>query len=369
MEERIFTEADLEQLKEDLSRIAAQQGDENLSVNWTQLQAKALSFINNYEALLHFYNLKRVQEVKTLISNPLTASKKMDDMHKDNTIFHQSSYLLAFDFDNSLTSYLGEVPKKALFVYQGGGKKTSQTVKTYEMSLIDLVQFINSEGRFSQNSKQLNAEANKDNFKIVDAEKTFHVLHSQAAYLGVYNRLERFYEIRNKSGTTKMPQKQSGMLMWKIHGEWKLGYVLNYGDAKEAYAASLMIKHQSNLDKLCNYGLGKSPYYDHELIGEFFNTYIYAVTNRPAIVEEDIIGEESQWAVKSLKAATPSLDQYLTTAREIISRNNPIDAKKLKQWIYENFDKNVHRNHLMDINDKYVNEIYSEMIKDIQKKS
>ena len=59
-----------------------------------------------------------------------------------------------------------------------------------------------------------------------------------AAYRGVEARLDRFYE---KYGTG---QRQGGLLMWKLNGEWILARITNLGDVKEAYQRALMLRER-----------------------------------------------------------------------------------------------------------------------------
>ena len=90
-----------------------------------------------------------------------------------------------------------------------------------------------------------------------------------------------------------------------------------------------MAKHENDLVTSVT---GKSPFYNHELVGQFFQNYIWNVTNKPAILEEDVVGENSQWAVKSYNASMPSLKQYITAAKAIIKADpkDVYDAETLK---------------------------------------
>ena len=102
--------------------------------------------------------------------------------------------------------------------------------------------------------------------------------------------------------------------MWKEQREWIVARVLNKGDLREAYAAALLLKHQSNLDKLCGINRGVPDFYSHELVKVFFNNHISKVSNAAAIQEEDII-----MADKSFRAVLPSLNQYYDAAKWIVS--------------------------------------------------
>jgi hypothetical protein len=53
--------------------------------------------------------------------------------------------------------------------------------------------------------------------------------------------------VNKKDGATKTrtTQRQGGLLMWKIGGEWKIAKVANQGVIGEAYTSFLMTKHKT----------------------------------------------------------------------------------------------------------------------------
>ena len=113
---------------------------------------------------------------------------------------------------------------------------------------------------------------------------------------------------------------------------------------KEAYVAALLTHHENNIDAMYKHALGDPAYYDHDLIRIFFQNYIAKVTNMAAIVEEDVVTSDKQYAVKSAGASLPSFQQYLDTARLISSQKNILNAEELSKTIKELYPMNAERN-------------------------
>lgn len=219
------------------------------------------------------------------------------------------------------------------------------------MSLIELAKYTNAEGRLNISKNQLKKDGRKS-LEEKDEIPQEHIEKIQNAYIGTINRLQRYYDKAGLSGS----KAQGGLLMWKINKNWNIARVANKGDIKEAYATALLTKHKSNIDYLEKINSGDPEFYNHQLIANFFNKYIYNVTNKPAIIEEDIVGEKFQYGVKSAKAEMPSLQQYLTVAEWIKNKNSFFTKEELKTFIKKNFNQNIHRNKVLQITEKLTEE-------------
>jgi hypothetical protein len=83
------------------------------------------------------------------------------------------------------------------------------------------------------------------------------------------------------------------------------------------------------------------------------------VTSLAAIVEEDVIGEYAQYAIKKEDAALASPEQYITVATTILTSTSKIEPTDLKDMIKNAFKKNTHLAPL--IKGKIKNEIKKEI--------
>ena len=175
-----------------------------------------------------------------------------------------------------------------------------------------------------------------------------HIEHGRAAFMGVNARLEAFYSKRAKKITVDNNgnqieheyQRQGGLLMWKNNGEWEVAVVANQGVISEAYVNFLFTRHDTAKDFLSGLEIGNPKYYSHNLIESFYKNYMSGVTNLAAIVEEDVIGEYAQYAVKAKKAALATPAQHLRVASTIVSSTSNISPKDLKKMIIDAFKKN-----------------------------
>ena len=257
-------------------------------------------------------------------------------------------YPIAFDFDDVFTRYRGELPKQVAYVVIVKG-----VPKTYVMSLTELAEKASLQNRIFISEKKLQAEQKQVLEEILlqnahsltsQQEMEEHIDYAKAAYTGTYNRLQRFLQVR------KQYQAQGMLLLFKVGNIWEIARVINIGDVKEAYVAALMSEHKK--DCLCiNGAKGFPDYYDHNLIQMFFLKYIHNVTNRPAIIEEDVRGLGFQFAVKGRGANLPSLEQYVNAAREVMRHTNPMSQEEIKNYLATQ-DVNTFRNNLVtDIND------------------
>ena len=367
----IFSKDIVEEIQEDLIKLATEGIQQETISSFKDLKEEAFSFLNKMDNLYKVFEQNQLNKLKQMAQNAENSKKIFDTTKKDKDLLLRSKYLLAFSFDAKVKNFLGQVPSKALYVHTFIDKETNHLdLQTEEMDLTDLISLLTSTtgstgneiGKLISKSGELPKDQteegkllNQDNGKL---EK--HVEHARIAYIGTYNRLQRFFERRkaagkdtyiNKKGEEKKKTRQGGIILWKLQKAWTVGKVSNEGDLKEAYVKLLMAKHENDLVTSVT---GKSPFYNHELVGQFFQNYIWNVTNKSAILEEDVVGENSQWAVKSYNASMPSLKQYITAARAIINADpkNVYDAETLKALLESKFPAERHRNRFEELNKK-----------------
>ena len=311
-----------------------------VQIDWTMLQEAARTFLSQQAS---FQSAKIQAQKRTSIAtmSSIPGYEKFSSDYIKTAQKSKQFYRALFKFDEALTNYLNEVPKRGLYVFFDDEGRPS----TYDMSMEDLANISQGRGRIAKlNRSQLQSiESQIDENALGDLE---HVNQGACAAMGVNNRLNRFYANRgaqtvvNQKGETKtrVAQRQGGLLMWKTGGTWKIAKVANQGVIGEAYASFLMTKHKTKQDYLVGVETGEAPYFSHSLIAKFYK-YLSAVTNAPAIVEEDIYTEWAQYAVKGQKAGLPTPEQYIRTAYTILSSSNEIAPNNLKNMINTEFAK------------------------------
>lgn len=325
----------------EIKRILEETVQESVQVNWDMLQQAANIFLTEQTSL----EISKIQlQKRTQIASKSEIIGKQQfssDIIKIAQDFKEF-YRALFKFDQTLSNYLNEIPKRGLYVFFDQNGKPS----TYEMSMEFLVNLANSQGKIGRlNVNNLQSiESQIDKKATEDLE---HINKGACAAMGVNNRLENFYKNRGKQTiinkkTNKeklvIAQRQGGLLMWKTSGTWKIAKIANAGVVAEAYASFLMTRHKSRRDYLVGIETGNPPYYSHSLIDKFYK-YLSNVTNQSAIVEEDIYTEWAQYAVKGQHARLPDPQQYIRTAYTILSSSSEIAPKKLKRMVSDEFNK------------------------------
>ena len=334
--EKLFSEADIKAINEQSDKAASEEIDKAIkkSKEWIQLKNAARNFIDLYNMTqepikIHFN--KKYSE----LTDAEKAEKRLNSSRLQT--YNQIMYREAFQFDLALDIYRESLPKSLLYTYT-----SKKRIATFEMPIEFLVNFVTSEGRI----KGLSYKSLRKNFiekeKSNDLEQQGHIAMAIAAYRGVEARLNRFYE-KYKTG-----QRQGGLLMWKLNDEWTVAKVTNLGDVKEAYQRALMTPHKSDLDILCEQAMGSPPYYDHGLISTFFQN-ISQVTNKAAIIEEDIVFEDIQYSSKSAGASLPGLNQYIEVAKYILDQGSQITIEQINQEIKNKFPQDSARNKILEM--------------------
>lgn len=358
---------EIEALAEMVKQATTEELSENIGIE--ELRNAANSFLIAYEQLEKTYELQRISQLKSLISNtddPSGNSTLMMLIKTNNlkAFYTRTKYLLAFSFDETLTRFREQAPRYAAYVYID----PKGVPHTFKMSLKEMIALLDKRGRIGNpkdsffirreyatlEEEQLKENANQQNHNKI----------AQTAYQGTVNRLNRYYDVFGLTGSFR----QGGRLLWlESAGKWAVARVNNGGDLKEAYVAALMVQHQESTDSLCYDDVGVAPYYSHSLIRDFFNNYIYNVTNMAAIREEDVITSNGQYAVKGSKASAPSFNQYLTIAKAILTENI-FDKESLEEYIEQTWQADVHRNVVEQIIENTGNDVIDEIAKQLKNK-
>ena len=352
--DKIIADSDINFIYDMIMNATVQDTSQIISVSWQQLQIKASNFIEAYNKLKiqeYIENKSLLSKLKQSLGNN---SKFLTET--DGIKVKRMQYALAFQFDNYLTAFLGELPKKALYIIEG-----KNGLETYELSLLSLAKAV-SGGKLDLSKSFLEAESLKVIEEQQKTDKNFkeHLDQVSRAYSGASARLNRSYEVLGTTGGR-------GFLMWKIGSYWNIARVANKGDLKEAYIAALMIEHQSTYDHLYGISPGNPPYQSHELIDAFYNWHIGLIDNTPAIINEDVITQNLQYAVKSVGASLPAISQYVKTANYIKSRATPLSASELKSWM--EFEgpgkgKGVLRNKVLKVAEETAEWGYNDIVKE-----
>lgn len=340
---------------------------QQVDVQWEILQSQAYKFLSGIKTLEEQQSQLDNNRLKSLIQSfegeQFKVGPKIDvEYNMKQAYLQRSKYLLAFNFDGYLNKFFGKLPTEALFVYQG-----IDGLSTFKISMAELAKNAKAGGRINISLNALEAEGRaplEENYKK-NIELQEHLKRVQAAYLGVNNRLNRYYE------KTENSSNQGGLLMWKLNKAWTVARVLNKGDIKEAYASALMSKYLENSEiKTSGPGLpgqiGQPPYQSHRLIASFFNNYIYNVTNMSAIRGEDIFRNNKGYSVKSRKSEMPKLNQYIQVAEYIAKSPNPLGTNEIQLYIEEKFPQDIHRNTVVNKVTKIEEQALKELIGSIE---
>lgn len=314
----VDTDTDVNLLCEEINKKVEQIFNEEFEVGYKELKIIANNFESvykdekyNIKTLLKNYQQKNRKYKQYLRSsnNPETIEKWRSERDKASLLVssaYRTLYSNMIIFSEAFNRYMGTKPSMLSFVYTN---ESGQPI-VYNLPLSSILQltyrgkFIESYTKQGKLEEILQYSEKAKKIELNEKDPPY------AAYLGSYNRLERFFEIKKSHGGKG--QKQGGYLMWKEGKTWFKAFVLNYGDLKESYVAVL----NDNTPKLRK-SIGKPKYFSHGLIGDFFNNYISKVSNLGALGAEDVEGEKFQFAVKGLNAQLPHLHQFYELAKKI----------------------------------------------------
>ena len=360
--EQIISREDADFINQELIKATSEEVLES-NLNWHELQSNAKNFLQAYDKLEKMRTITNQKMINGIMQDSATSTKLPAALNinkqKSKAFYIRAEYVLAFSFDEKVAMFRGQVPKSAIYVhYDSNGQKLS----SYNLPLTSLAMLIDEEGRLTNiNPAKLR---NEGAIKIEDSKKDFpnedHLKESQAAYMGTKSRLMQYY---NKTGIEWWHRK-NGLLMWKTSKKWVIARVTSFGDMKEAYVAALMTKHADNIEKLCAATIGMPSFYDHQLIKVFFENYIQKVTNKAAIVEEDVVTDTEQYAVKSVGAGMPSMAQYIWTAEWIASQKEPFTKEKLSEAIQKQYPMDSERNKIIAEGTGNANQLLEKILKE-----
>ena len=352
MSQQLFSDADAQVINKESDKVASNYLHNVITKNWQWILLKqaASTFLKIYEDNKLVEKISFNKKYRDLSENEKIIKKENIQSRQE---YFQLVYKAALDFDKALSIYRESLPKSLLYTYTSKNK-----IATFELPIETLADFVTSEGRIRGLSYKFLTEVKGlvEKEKTDDKEQQKHIAQVTAAYRGVEARLNRFYE---KYG---VGQRQGGLLMWKLNKEWNVAKVTNLGDVKEAYQRALMIKHKSDLDKLCNIDAGSPKYYSHALIATFFNEGIANVTNKAAIIEEDLVFDTYQYSSKSKGASLPSLSQYVKVAQFILKQNSQLTPEQINKELERMFPQDYARNKIVktilnDLTDDIVEEL------------
>lgn len=370
---QIVSQEEINRLAEAVDQATANVLEEGIQINFEELKAQAQHFVLNYDILakMHLNNLMgqyKAALVGQENSSGTMVIQKIKNMSNANRLFQNSAYALAFQFDAYLSNFRQELPREVAYVHIGSDGKP----EAYSVPLNQLQMLVNSKGQILPSANvlkrygTLESELLNKQQELQNEEKdqNRHISVAQSAYIGTSKRLDRFREKYGRSGQT------NGLIMWNLNKIWYINVVNGYGDIKEAYVAALMTKHMMQLDHLCRVkDIGDVPFYSHELISTFFNDYVTKVTALAAIVEEDVVTDVRQIAVKGSYGSWPSLTQYLDVAKEIIKADSQIvDLKTLENYIRTNnrWNNDTQRNRLIGTVENECWDAYYKLVNDFK---
>ena len=301
-----------------------------------------------YNSANEFYNnIIKLSQTSTQSLNAFSKNKdngigSMTSGYEVRTIRLRLAYLSAFKFAEYVHQYLGQPLSKALVVIDGDDGKPY----TVEISLIELVKAAGSAGHIHQKwVKDIIGVSETKTVEELSKEAAFkeqddHLKKLRKAYSFVQNNMRYVEQTRTKIKDGKEIEVTGGQYYIKLYNnnnDWRTYNIINQGDLKEAYAAALMRQHQTKirgLDSICQ----TNNRNEINLASVFFHSYIAQVDNKEALLGEDIMLDDIQYAVKATNAQLPSLAQYIRAAQAILASKD-----NLQQGIEDYFDKEVNK--------------------------
>lgn len=313
-----------------------------------------------YNSANEFYNnIIKLSQTSTQSLNAFSKNKNnnigsITTGYEVRTIRLRLAYLSAFKFAEYVHRYLGQPLSKALIVIDGDDGKPY----TVEISLIELVKAAGSAGDIHQEwVKDIIGVSETTTIKDLSKEAALgeqnkHLEKLRKAYSFVQNNMRYVEQTRTKIKDGKEVTITGGQYYIKLYNnnnDWRTYNIINKGDLKEAYAAALMRQHQDNItnlgekvDNICLPDIqgdaSDKNKEDRILASEFFHNYIALVDNKKALLGEDIMLKDIQYAVKAADATMPKLAQYIRAAQAILALED-----NLEEGIKAYFDKEKHK--------------------------
>lgn len=344
IETDVFPQDEAKRINDFLLKAFEDEVKENIKPDWAELYTAAQQFISTYNSLERMIHNSRSAQRKNLMKMEIMSQNYIAQKEASETQYlRRAQFIAAFAFDKVLTKFRDQSQRLALIVHYD---EKNQEVHQLKIPLEVLALYSRGKkGAFNIGKQaffRLQEEYKDLNKKSVQDD---HQKAAEIAFLGTTNRLNNFFKTMSKSD-----KRASALLMWNLSKNnpktWVVARVNGFGDVKEAYIAAFYAKHgDSRQDKLVSEeNVGSPPWYNDALIESFFY-YIQRVTNLAAIVEEDVVTDTAQYAVKSTGARLPSIQQYLNVAVEIYLRGPSGDSDfNLENTIKELYPADAERN-------------------------
>jgi len=348
-----FTEIEKEMIKNEA--VNAMVSELQTTVDWQSLWNSANDFMNAVKSTqIHRQELElrqlvtKIQDLEKISEDQFTPStaaelqknmqllnSRKEKLQEDLKVVYQQLFI----FDNAQAAFRGQIPKLMAYIHTPKDSGVPR-IYTFPMEKILDYTYITNEGKLSFNLRVQDLEAITGS-RLGYASKQAEAKNKSAlyAFTGSYSRLEQFYKIRKGIHYKKQEHKKKedktrhyktgGILLWKEGEDWTKGWVLNYGVLKEGYMGALLGTKGRSLPESRN----NPPYQNHGLIGAFFRKFVTDVGNKGAIIEEDIVGKEFQYAVKSSNASLPEINQFEQMAQAILKSQHELNPESLKATI------------------------------------
>lgn len=301
---------------------------EDIAVDWKQLQTEAKKFLSAILKIEEEETLGRRSSIKK--SALFSADKPIANLLQQRHIsllklLNQERFKLISDFQQKLDNFRGIYDqRKILYIEED---KITGKLETYEIPFSFFLKGLSpypdthadTKSKVSFSDSLLKDLKKQQSFEKQGLFTDAAIERGDAAWQGTKARLERCYAKQNKTGKSK----KNGYLMWMDeNGEWVGGTVNNYGDVKEAYFHFLVSSSQKEQE----IDIGSPDYYSHKLISNFYLNYITKVSSLAAIYEEDVVDNINnvQYAIKSSSFSTAGIGQYKKVAMWIISQKNAL---------------------------------------------
>ena len=346
-----------------ISQATTEEVDKSIKVDWIRLQEEAKNFLKSYNRLeknkkLFSSSLFKLVMGKTFDKNEINKALENYNEQTYQSDIDRAIYAIAFRFNDFLDIYRNKLKKRVgIYVHVVYDEKTKKsTINTYSMSLPDLITLSSTGGKMGEVSlDKINELSSSKLINQTQNEKRIeHQREADQAYNAVRNRVQEYYTRLKKSGSSA----RAGLLMWEKNNIWEVKEIQSWGSLAEGYVNFLFKRHNQ---KLCSITPGYPPFYSHDFVSQFYNDYLKNPTNLSAIMEEDVITDNFQFAVKSNYAELPDLPQYVNIAEYIISHDEPTNIEEeLTKFIKKETKLNPERD-LQYAKEKASEEIISDL--------
>lgn len=361
--QQFVSSADLLIIEKSLKEAMSKEVQKATNYEWQDLQLAASTFLSGYEALEKNKEMLKKQYLLSLINIANTGDeniypeiKRLDTKRTSDAAYvARSEEILIQKFQQNIDIFIGQkLPREGIFVIEN--KKTGQ-LKSFYIPLDEIARRVSARFKISYGTQKgrVFLEEQEEFVEGGHAEK------AQMAFSAVRARAQRWREKYNAN------QLQGFLLMWKEGAHWSVARVSNMGAVKEGYIQALFTKHQSDIDVLCKSSTADDDGYgSHEMVKNFYYNYLGRVTNMSAILQEDLVTENKQYAIKSADSHTAHHGQYLNVAKKIISQRNPLSQDEFLNIIQAEYYKTSAQTTLIKEANSVVDKVVEETTKSLK---